>query len=551
MPAPERCGGSLSALLRASSASCADRTAIVDGARALSYGELEAQSNRVAGLLVELGVSKGDLVGLYLEKSAEAVAAIHGIHKAGAAYVPLDPGAPVARLAHIVRDCGLNLILTGGEMRRRWGPLVSSGAPIGTFVVLNVDELADDDLDLPTGCRMVGRDALRAQPDTSTRSRRVTSQDLAYVLYTSGSTGSPKGVMLTHGNALAFVEWATREFALTGEDRLSSHAPLHFDLSIFDIFASVQVGAGLVLIPRHTAIFPADLVELIEREQITVWYSVPSALSMMLDRGNVTSGRLATLRVVLFAGEVFPPQRLGQLMLLLPGARFANLYGPTETNVCAWYEVTAPPSEGSEPVPIGKPIAGAELFVAADDGGVASPGEIGELCVQGPTVMTGYWGDAGRTHASLIRHRGAPRPDAPAYRTGDFVCEDSTGNYRLIGRRDHQIKTRGYRVELGEIEAALNAHPGVVECAVVALPDDLVTNRLAAVVVSDGESGADDLARFCAERIPAYMVPELFEFRRALPKTSTGKTDRQFLASELGQGDTQRRQPAARGRRPE
>ncbi len=310
---------------------------------------------------------------------------------------------------------------------------------------------------------------------------------------------------------------------------MSNHAPLQFDLSIFDLFAAAKAGATTVLVPRQTTIFPSELVDLIESERITVWYSVPSVLTMMASRGGLTPGRLSSLRTVLFAGEVFPPKHLGRLMMLLPEARFANLYGPTETNVCAWYGVPRPLAEDAEPVSIGKAIDGTELFAINEEGKLAGVGEVGELYVQGPTVMQGYWGDALRTERSLVRHPCAPRAQQPAYRTGDFVWRDQAGDYHLVGRRDTQVKTRGYRVELGEIEAVLHSHPAVAECVVVALADDTVTNRLAAAVIASGEVSAKDLASFCSKRIPPYMVPERFELRDALPRTSTGKADRQLL----------------------
>jgi amino acid adenylation domain-containing protein len=530
----------LTGLLELSAEAEGQRPALIDQTGTATYGELDARSNRVAHLLKEMGVARGDRVGLYMEKSVGAVAGLYGAMKAGAAYVPLDPLAPAYRIAQMARDCELRVLLTGAEKRADWPVVVQAAPSLRAVVVLNRGASADLASPLPPGCELVGSEAVDAQPADRPPGHAPHRDDIAYILYTSGSTGVPKGVTLTHGNALAFVEWGVREFGLSSEDRLSNHAPLHFDVSTFDLFAAARAGATTVLIPRQTTMFPSEVVGLIEAEGITVWYSVPSALTMILRRGDLRPGRLSSLRTVLFAGEVFPPRHL------LPAARFANLYGPTETNVCAWYPVPGPPTEDCDPLPIGSAIDDTELFAITESGTLAGAGEVGELYVQGPTVMQGYWGDPERTECSLVRHARAPHPEQPAYRTGDFVWRDETGDYRLVGRRDTQVKTRGYRVELGEIEAVLNSHPAVTECAVVALPDDTLTNRLVAAVTALDSVRGRDLASFCSLRLPPYMVPERFELRAALPKTSTGKADRPLLVQEFLASGAMERGPRRR-----
>jgi acyl-coenzyme A synthetase/AMP-(fatty) acid ligase len=218
-------------------------------------------------------------------------------------------------------------------------------------------------------------------------------------------------------------------------------------------------------------------------------------------------------------------------MRLIPAARFANLYGPTETNVCTWYEVPALASDASEPVPIGMAVANDEVFAIREDGTVAGVGEVGELYVRGATVMRGYWGDPERTARGLVPDpSGGPFQD-PVYRTGDLVELLPGDCFRYIGRQDAQVKSRGYRIELGDVESAMYGHPGVVECAVVAIPDDLVTNRLIAYVTLRVGVTINDIARFCSERLPRYMVPESFTTMSELPKTSTGKIDRRTLSN--------------------
>ncbi len=519
-------------LLEDSAATSSDRVAVVDGDRSLTYRQLNEQANRLAHLLIELGVERGDRVGLFLEKSLEAVVALYGALKAGAAYVSIDVHAPVSRASYIVANCGIGVVISSSALADTWKELAEGTETLRHVVV---QEEADKLHPAPERLAIHFADELK---DRSTLDPQVgvIELDLAYIIYTSGSTGAPKGVKLTHLNALTFVNWGVEEFAVAAADRLSSHAPFHFDLSIFDLYAAAKVGATVYLVPPKISIFPIQVVRFIEEHEITVWYSVPSILSMMVQRGKLSSASAPSLRVLLFAGEVFPTKYLRRLMELVPHPVYANLYGPTETNVCTFYRVSEPPPLEAGAIPIGKAIANVDTFVVTESGDRASPGEIGELFVRGSSVMRGYWGDPERTAARLIPDPFASEVVDPVYRTGDLVREDANGDYLFLGRRDNQIKSRGYRIELGEIETAIYQHPEVAECAVVAVPDDLVTNRLVAYLAVRGTVTDKDLVRFCKELIPPYMVPEAFHLLEGLPKTSTGKIDRQSLLAREKEG---------------
>ncbi len=498
-----------------------DREAVVGGGAGLTYSELDEAANRLAGRLAVEGVRPGDRVGLFLEKSPEAVVALYAVLKAGATYVPLDEQAPPARLAYIARDAGIRCLVTSLARAADWSPLLAAGAPIETLVVAGVEDAPEG----PSGVRVIPWSVLNQHAATAPRVE-IDSDSLAYVLYTSGSTGEPKGVMLSHRNALAFVDWASALVDLQPEDRLSSHAPLHFDLSVFDLFAAAVAGAAVVLVPREASIFPIELVRFIRDQSITVWYSVPSILTMLALRGSLEENRPDLLRTVIFAGEVFPTKYLAMLMSALPHVRFYNFFGPTETNVCTWYEVPRPEGDLPEDLPIGKPIDGVVARVVDEHGRPVPHGEPGELVVRGPTVMHGYLGKSEQTARVLELDDGER-----LYRTGDLVRYDGDGNLRFLGRRDAQIKSRGYRIELGEVERTLYALEEVAECAVLAIPDDVVTNRLKAVIAPRGRLTETDVVNFCMERLPRYMVPDEIEFRDSLPKSSTGKIDRRKLAS--------------------
>jgi amino acid adenylation domain-containing protein len=517
----------LPGLLERAAARRPDGPAVIDADRSISYRELDQAANRLAATLRQHGLRRGDRVGIYAEKSIEAVVAVYAVMKAGGAYVPLDTTAPAVRLATIAADCGVRLLISSQKMAAQWPALISGGAALETIVCLD-----EPPASTMRGVIVTGGRALEGAP-AAPPAEPVFSFDLAYLLYTSGSTGVPKGVKLTHRNCLAFVSWAARQLELTPDDRLSSHAPFHFDLSTFDLFGAAFVAAPVVLVPPRASVFPAELVRFIDQAGITVWYSVPSILTLMATRGGLRPGALPRLRIVLFAGEVFPTKHLRALQQQLPHARLCNLFGPTETNVCTWYDVAPIPDDATEPIPIGRAIDDVELIVVTPQGTPAGVGEVGELLVRGPTVMQGYWGDAERSQRVLVRHPFDTEASDLLYRTGDLVQRTESGELRFLGRSDHQIKSRGYRIELGDIEAALDGHPSVIECVAVARPDELFGNRLEAVAVVRGDVTGADLVAFCTAVLPKYMVPEAIHVRAALPRTSTGKIDRRTVADEL------------------
>lgn len=496
-----------------------DNVAVVDPGRGtVSYRDFDRESDRLRDRLRAMGVQPGDRVGIWMRKSADAIIAIYGILKTGAAYVPVDPTAPPSRNAFILHDCQVRVIVLEARFTER---LRAEIAALGSVPAL---------IELDTVGGGAGlRAALAAAPaDAAAASHAPAPGDLAYILYTSGSTGKPKGVMLSHENAASFVDWCSEVFEPVGADRFSSHAPLHFDLSILDIHVCLKHGATLVLVTEEASKEPRQLAELIERERITIWYSAPSILSLLTQFGDLGSRDLGALRHVLFAGEVFPVKHLRRLCELVPKPRYFNLYGPTETNVCTFYEVHPPvPPERTAPYPIGAVCSHLQGKVVDENGATLAAGAEGELCIAGRGVMQGYWGRPDLTAAGFLVAADGTR----WYRTGDLVVLDGDGNYTYRGRRDRMVKRRGYRVELGEIEAGLYRHPQIKEAAVIALPAEDAGVSIVACLAGNAAPRPSlvEMKRFCADNLPMYMIPDRFCWYDELPKTSTDKVDYQRL----------------------
>jgi amino acid adenylation domain-containing protein len=515
-------GYGLADLLEASARRFPQKTAVtVPGGRALTYAELDAQADRVRDRLWQIGVRPGDRVGLRLQKTVDTVAAIFGILKAGAGYVPVDAESPAARGAYILNNCEVKALFT----HRRLEPEIKAelAALGGGPTILSLDDT------VPEALRELLDELERAEPAPSVPSVARGGDDLAYILYTSGSTGNPKGVTLSHGNAASFVDWCSEVFEPSPDDRFSSHAPFHFDLSILDIYVSIKHGATLVLIGEALGKDPARLAVAIAEERISIWYSTPSILSLLANYGKLAKYDYGALRMVFFAGEVFPIPQYLALFKLWSKPRYFNLYGPTETNVCTWYEVPSDETVvGAMPTfPIGKICLPNQGWSVDEQGNSVQLGQPGELLVHGPNVMQGYWNLPEQNARAFV-------VDADGhkwYRTGDIVTEDAELGYRYVSRRDRMVKRRGYRVELGEIEVALMRHPDVREAAAVAVPDSESGVRVCAYVACQHGQTLTKIAlkAHSARSLPPYMIPDVFTVLEKLPRTSTDKIDYQTL----------------------
>ncbi|VAX22034.1 Polyketide synthase modules and related proteins [hydrothermal vent metagenome] len=440
-------------------------------------------ADRVAGALAGMGVIPGDRVAILMEKSQGAIIAILGALKAGAAYVPIDPSQPEARIGLILAECGPKAIVADSALKGLEG--VTRGS--------NLLRLGDNiDIDTARGS-FSGPGGARS---------------LAYILFTSGSTGTPKGVAMSHQGAMAFVKWAALEFAMSERDVVAMSSEFTFDLSIFDIFVSLKAGCAMAPVPKSARALPTELARWLGDEKVTTIYTVPWALMRLVQYGQLEKAPLS-LKKILFAGEVYPTGKVKELFGAFPRARIYNLYGPTETNVCLFHKVSKDDLHG--PIPIGLPCCGDKVKII---GG----GDEGELAVSGPTLFTSYFGRDEWTGKSTFVENGARW-----HKTGDRVKYEN-GRYYFIGRKDTMVKKRGYRIELGEIEEAIYKSPGVDECVVYSGEGQNGVTITAAV--SPATLSTLELRKFLTTELPEYMMPDHINAVESLPRTETGKARR-------------------------
>ena len=465
--------------LEASASRYPERQAAVDpDGTTLTYGELDERASRVAGFLAEQGVRPGDRVGLVLPKTTDALTIVFGVMKARAAYVPVDWSSPAERIRTILTDCQVRAVFVD---RHR-----ADVADVCETVIM-LGERSGDGTTAAAPHWFAWEGVLGHAPSATDAAARH-SDDLAYILYTSGSTGIPKGVMLTHRNATSYVDWCSEVFTPTEDDRFSSHAPFHFDLSILDIYVPIKHGARVDLIPDELGKNPRDLAGFIASHQITVWYSTPAILSLLAEFGQLDKVACSSLRLVLFAGEVFPVKQLRKLVTKWPSPVYYNLYGPTETNVCTYAPIPKPiPEDRTEPYPIGWTCSHCHALVLDTDNLPVPAGEEGLLYISGPSVFSGYWGRPKESAAVFLERDGALW-----YNTGDVVREDATEGFIYVGRRDRMVKRRGYRIELDEIETALYRHPSIQGAAVISAPHPESGVRIVSYLVAIGEFAAVD-----------------------------------------------------------
>ena len=517
----------------ARAATAPEAIAVVGDGLRMSYGALEAGSNRLARLLVAAGCSRGDRVAILMPKQPAAIVAMIATLKAGAAYVPLDPAEPATRLARMLAVADCRCVLVAGPAGAALREALQAARLRRPPAIGWLDDGADADDGLEVAFRPRDLLAFVAEPAPAAGD----PADVAHILFTSGSTGSPKGVMITHASVLAFLRWAARHFSVGRGDRIAQHAPLRFDLSTFDVFGALRSGAELHLVPPGLNLQPGRLAAFLRDSRITRWLAVPSTLGLMARFDVIAPGDFPALRDLMFAGEVLPVPTLAHWMRRLTHVRFTNLYGPTETAIASsYYTVPACPDVDAEPIPIGTPCDGEDLWILDSRRRPVPDGRTGDIYISGAGLSPGYWQDPARTRRSFLDWRDTRGRSLRIYRTGDRGWRDSAGLYHYAGRADSQIKCRGYRIELGEIERALHALPSVKEGAIVAIPSSGFEGSLICCAYVPA-GGADDtplaLRSALAAKLPAYMLPARWKRWQSLPVNSNGKCDRRRLRDEF------------------
>lgn len=488
----------------------------------ITFLELHTKSNQLALYLINQGVKKGDRIGIYMPRCLETAIAVYGILKAGAVYVPLDPFSPILRTEFVIKDCGIKHIISIPQQIRKIK---------GFSENLMIDFIVGIKKDM-SYTRSISWEQIFTINTEQYKPVNILGDDLAYILYTSGSTGTPKGIMHTHSSALAFTVLVADLYEMEGAI-YGMHAPLHFDPSVQGYFAAPYAFATTIIVSDAHTKMPASLTELIEKEKITIWFSVPLALIQMLSHGELEKRDMSSLKWVLFAGEVFTTKHLRNLMNLWPFAKFSNIYGPTETNQCTNYHLENPP-EGDLNIPIGNPWGNTEIKVIDEEDKEVLFGEQGELVVRTATMMKGYWNNPTLTQKSFYKEIPVAGVEHIYYRTGDQVKQDEEGRLLFLGRNDNQIKLRGYRIELGGVESILNSHPKIQESVVLVIDNEETNEKelFAAIIQSDTTNiMIQDVKLFCQNKLPVYAVPNKIQVFGEFPRTASGKINRKKILS--------------------
>ena len=483
-----------------------DKVGIEDEKGSFTWAELEDVAVRGASGLLACGVGNNRPVLVYLPKSRESVASFMAALFAGCPYAAVDYAIPLARLEQTVANLRPAAVITGEEGRQRLEGLDLAGAQ-----VLLYGDLAKTDPDRPGVAAALGN---------------VVDTDPIYIMYTSGSTGTPKGVTIAHRGVLDYAPWVVDTFGLTEESVLGMQSGFHFDNCVFDLYGCMMTGAKLVIIPEVLFMYPRELMDFLEEKQVTCIFWVPTVMISVANSGTLEGRTLPHLKTVAFAGEVMPNKQLNVWRRALPQCQFANLYGPTEiTDVCCCYVVDRPFAD-HESLPIGKPCANSRVMLLTEDNRLAAPGEEGEICVAGSCLALGYWNEPELTNRAFVQNPRNPAVPERIYRTGDLGYWNERGELIFCGRRDFQIKLRGNRIELGDIETAASTLPGAEK--VCALFDPSAQEIL--LVIQGRESFSLRRVNLAlGQMLPKYMLPRRLEVVEAMPLTASRKIDRVSL----------------------
>ena len=496
-----------------------EKTAIGCAGKSVTFRQAGEFSNSVANTFRSLGVQRGQFIPFFMRKSVDSILSILSILKTDCAYVPIDTGSPQSRALSILELVDAPLVIVNRDSKALFESLIPAENRPELFVI---DEYQIDDASAPV-CENL-------------------SIDIAYVLFTSGSTGVPKGVMIPHKAIIDYIDWCVDEYQLDSDDVIANHAPLYFDNSTFDIYTAFKAGTELHLVDDATNAVLPSLIKWLQRNRITTFFCVPSVLTLLARSRRLKPDSFPDLRHIICAGEVLRPDTLRTWMEKYPTIQFTNMYGPTEITVdCSWHVIRDIPSEDCRSIPIGKARTNMELFVRLDDGSLSqAAGATGELLVRGTSVGYGYLGDSDKTAAAFIQNPQNSTFHDPLYCTGDKVEIDTNGDYHFLGRIDDQIKYLGHRIELGEIEAALVSMDCIEEGVVVYKEaDELDDCGIGALIRVADDTAVPDIQARLRDLLPVYMLPTTIEATSdEFPRTPNGKYDRKSVSKLVFPGDS-------------
>jgi len=498
------------------------KTALVAGGTRLSFAELNRASDALAIALVRNGLKHGDRAVIFMDNCWEAVVSIFAVLKAGGVFVPINPSTKADKLGYVLNDCRATVLIAQARL------MTTADTALKETPSVQLSIVAGSKKTISGAGRISFEDALQSDSSTSLPPSGI-ELDLAMLVYTSGSTGFPKGVMMTHQNVVAAATSITAYLEITVGDIILNVLPISFDYGLYQVLMAAKSGATIVL--EKSFAFPQAILETMKAERVTGLPLVPTMAALILQMKDVKGDDFPYLRYITNTAAALPPAHIVRLQDLFPQAKLYSMYGLTECKRCTYL----PPAElERRPGSVGIAIPGTEAYVVNENGGRAAPGETGELVIRGPHVMKGYWENPEATARAL---RDGPFPWERVLYTGDLFRADADGFLYFLGRKDDVIKSRGEKVSPKEVENVLYQLAGIVEAAVIGVPDPILGHAIKAVVAlaPDAKLTERDIIRHCASHLEDFMVPKLIQFRAALPKTESGKISRRLVAESVSE----------------
>jgi len=496
-----------------------------------SYEDLWSSTNKLANILKYHNIQRQDRIAIYLKRSAKSVIAMIGSLKADAIYISIDSKTPLKRFKLIIDDCEPAAIICDhstldnvleSKSKLRYEPII---------VLMENKEKVSGEL----GDGIIFKDQIDNYSNDQPEYQNIDA-DIAQIIYTSGSTGTPKGVMISHLNIRNYIEWAIEEFEISQKDIILGTAPFQFDMSTFDIFCALMSGGTLCIAPDSYLLFPKKFINLIDQDKVTIWKGISSLFMYLARTHSLENNILPSLKTIIFAGEVLPTKYLIEWMKRYPEKRFYNGYGPSEgTGMSSYYKVEKIPADSRENIPIGKTCANCEVIILKENNNEAEISEIGEICIRGSGVASGYWNDPKKTDKVFITNPLNNQVSDRIYKTGDLGMIRHDGNIEFIGRKDQQVKWMGYRIELGEIESTLISFKEINDAVVVLFENggSESDKELIACVESMQNSDLTKTMEKLTYQLPQYMVPKRIVPVQEIPRSDRGKVDRKKLLEVL------------------